>query len=313
MKIYNSVLELIGNTPVIKADKFALNYGLKANILIKAECFNPAGSAKDRIAKEMIERAEEKGLLKEGGTVIEPTSGNTGIGLALVCAQRGYKAIFTMPDTMSVERINLLKAYGAQIILTDGNKGMKGAIEKAEQLLNETPNSFMPDQFNNGDNPAAHVKSTGKEIWEDTEGSVDIFVAGIGTGGTLSGTGKYLKDKNPKIKVVGVEPASSPLITKGYAANHGLMGMGANFIPKTLNLDICDEIIAVSEENAYEKGRNFARLEGLLVGITSGAALHAAVEIASREENHGKNIVVLLPDTGERYLSTPMFKDRGEL
>ena len=271
------------------------------------EALNPGGSAKDRVAKRMVEDAEKAGILKAGATIIEPTSGNTGIGLAVMAAARGYRAIIVMPDSMSMERRLLMTAFGAELVLTEGAKGMSGAIEKAEELAKEIPNSFIPGQFDNPSNPAAHYETTGPEIWEDTDGKVDIFVAGIGTGGTLSGTGKYLKEQNPAIKIIGVEPAASPLLTKGEAGPHGLMGMGANFVPATLDKEIYDEVLTVTEEEAYEAGRMIARNEGLLVGISSGAALHAALEVAKRPENAGKNIVVLLPDTGDRYLSTPMF------
>ena len=306
--IKNSALELVGNTPLLKISRYCEAVGaVGANVLAKLEYLNPAGSAKDRVGLEMIEDAERKGLLKPGATIIEPTSGNTGIGLAMAAAIKGYRAILTLPETMSEERRTLLRAYGAELVLTEGSKGMAGAIEKAEELAREIPNSFIPGQFDNPSNPAAHYDTTGPEIWEDTDGKVDIFVAGIGTGGTLSGTGKYLKEQNPDVKIVGVEPASSPLLTKGVAAPHGLMGMGANFVPATLDQDIYDEVLTVTEEEAYEAGRLIARNEGLLAGISSGAALHAALEVAKRPENAGKNIVVLLPDTGDRYLSTPMF------
>ncbi|MCM1364912.1 MAG: cysteine synthase A [Faecalibacterium sp.] len=308
MKIYEQLTDLIGNTPLLKASNFAKKNGVEdATILTKLEYFNPAGSAKDRIAKAMIEDAEEKGILKEGSVIIEPTSGNTGIGLAAVAAARGYKIILTMPETMSVERRNLLKAYGAEIVLTEGTKGMKGAIEKANEIANETPNSFIPGQFENPANPAAHLAHTGPEIWNDTDGKVDIFVAGVGTGGTISGVGAYLKSKNPDVKIVAVEPATSPVLSKGVSGPHKIQGIGAGFVPNTLNTEIYDEIFPVENDYAFEYGRSFARSEGILVGISSGAALYAAAEIAKRPENKGKVIVVLLPDTGDRYLSTPLF------
>lgn len=280
---------------------------LQAKIYGKLEFFNPAGSVKDRVAVKMIEEAEEKGLLKKGSIIIEPTSGNTGIGLASAAASKGYKIILTMPETMSVERRNLLKAYGAEIVLTEGSKGMTGAVEKAEELKNQYENSFIPGQFVNPDNPQAHYETTGPEIWEDTEGKVDIFVAGIGTGGTISGTGKYLKEKNPNIKIVGFEPADSPLITEGRSGGHKIQGIGANFVPETFDKNICDEILTVEAEDAFKAGRTLATKEGFLVGISSGAALHVAKTLAEREENKGKTIVVLLPDSGERYLSTELF------
>ena len=276
-------------------------------MLAKVEFFNPAGSVKDRIAKRMIEKAEEQGLLKKGATIIEPTSGNTGIGLASVCASKGYKAIFTMPETMSVERRNLLKAYGAKIVLTPGSQGMKGAIAKAKELQESTPNSLIPSQFTNLENPQAHYETTGPELWEQTDGKIDIFVAGVGTGGTISGTGKYLKEKNPNIKIVAVEPEGSPVLSQGKAGPHGIQGIGAGFVPDTLNTQIYDEIITVTNENAYNTGRAIAQKEGLLVGISSGASVYAAIQLAKRPENEGKRIVALMPDTGERYLSTPMF------
>ncbi len=307
MNVYKTVTDLIGNTPLLELANYEKNNGLEATILAKLEYFNPAGSAKDRIARAMIFDAEEKGILKQGATIIEPTSGNTGIGLAAVAAARGYKVIFTMPETMSIERRNLLKAYGAEIVLTEGKKGMSGAIEKAEEIAKETPDSFIPSQFTNPSNPKAHLETTGPEIWRDTDGKVDIFVAGIGTGGTISGTGEYLKSKNPDVRVIAVEPADSPLLSKGTAGPHGLQGIGANFVPDTLNTEIYDEIITVTNEQAYNAGREIARGEGVIVGISSGAAVYAAREIAKRSENKGKTIVVLLPDTGERYLSTPMF------
>lgn len=307
-KIYKSVEELIGKTPLVELSNLEKKLELNATLLAKVEAGNPGGSAKDRVAKRMVEDAEKAGLLKAGATIIEPTSGNTGIGLAVMAAARGYRAIIVMPDTMSMERRLLMTAFGAELVLTEGAKGMKGAIEKAEELAREIPNSFIPGQFDNPSNPAAHYETTGPEIWEDTEGKVDIFVAGIGTGGTITGTGKYLKEKNPNVQIIGVEPASSPLLTKGVAGAHGLQGIGANFVPSILNREIYDEIILVTDEDAYEAGRSIARNEGLLVGISAGAALHAAVEAAKRPENAGKNIVVLLPDTGDRYLSTKMFQ-----
>ena len=306
-KIYKSVDEMIGRTPMMELSNLKNKLELNVTLLAKVEALNPGGSAKDRVAKRMVEDAEKAGILKEGATIIEPTSGNTGIGLAVMAAARGYRAIIVMPDSMSMERRLLMTAFGAELVLTDGAKGMSGAIEKAEELAKEIPNSFIPGQFDNPSNPAAHYDTTGPEIWEDTDGKVDIFVAGIGTGGTLSGTGKYLKEQNPDVKIIGVEPASSPLLTKGEAGPHGLMGMGANFIPATLDKDIYDEVLTATEEESYEAGRLIARNEGLLVGISSGAALHVALEVAKRPENAGKNIVVLLPDTGDRYLSTPMF------
>ena len=307
-KIYKSVEELIGRTPLMELSNLKDKLELNVTLLAKVEALNPGGSAKDRVAKRMVEDAEKAGILKEGATIIEPTSGNTGIGLAVMAAARGYRAIIVMPDSMSMERRLLMTAFGAELVLTDGAKGMSGAIEKAKELAKEIPDSFIPGQFDNPSNPAAHYDTTGPEIWEDTDGKVDIFVAGIGTGGTLSGTGKYLKEQNPDVKIIGVEPASSPLLTKGEAGPHGLMGMGANFVPATLDQDIYDEVLTATEEESYEAGRLIARNEGLLVGISSGAALHAALEAAKRPENAGKTIVVLLPDTGERYLSTPMFQ-----
>lgn len=307
MTIYKNVTELIGNTPVVELSNLEKEQGLKAQLLAKVEFFNPAGSVKDRIAKRMIEKAEEQGLLKKGATIIEPTSGNTGIGLASVCASKGYKAIFTMPETMSVERRNLLKAYGAKIVLTPGAQGMKGAIAKAKELQESTPNSLIPSQFTNLENPQAHYETTGPELWEQTDGKIDIFVAGVGTGGTISGTGKYLKEKNPNIKIVAVEPEGSPVLSQGKAGPHGIQGIGAGFVPDTLNTKIYDEIITVTNENAYNTGRAIAQKEGLLVGISSGASVYAAIQLAKRPENEGKRIVALMPDTGERYLSTPMF------
>lgn len=309
MKAYDNITDLIGRTPLLKLTNYINDHHLNAVVYGKLEYFNPAGSVKDRIAKAMIDDAEEKGVLKPDSVIIEPTSGNTGIGLAAVAASRGYKIILTMPETMSIERRNLLRAYGAKIVLTEGAKGMKGAIAKAQELASKTPNSFIPSQFTNMANPVAHFRTTGPEIWEDTDGKVDIFVAGVGTGGTLSGVGEYLKSKNPDIKVVAVEPAGSPVLSKGIPGPHKIQGIGAGFVPDTLNADVYDEIIAVENEDAFETGRALARQEGLLVGISSGAAVFAATELAKRSENKGKNIVVLLPDTGERYLSTPMFSD----
>ncbi len=306
-KIYQSITELIGKTPLLALNNYKKHFDLEANILAKLEYFNPAGSVKDRIGLAMIDDAELRGILKPGAVIIEPTSGNTGIGLASVAAARGYRAILTMPETMSVERRNLLKAYGAEVVLTDGSKGMKGAIEKAEELSREIPNSFIPSQFTNPANPEAHKKTTGPEIWEDTDGKVDIFVAGVGTGGTVSGIGEYLKSKNPKVQIVAVEPASSPVLTKGEAGPHKIQGIGAGFVPETLNTKVYDEVIAIQNEDSFTYSKAVARTEGFLVGISAGAALAAAVEIAKRPENHGKNIVVLLPDTGDRYLSTELF------
>ncbi len=307
MKIYKGIEELIGSTPLAQLSKFSQGKGVKAQLLAKLEYFNPAGSVKDRAALYMIEDAERKGLLKEGATIIEPTSGNTGIGLAAVASSKGYKVILTMPDTMSVERRNLLKAYGAQIVLTEGKKGMTGAIEKAQELLSEYEGSFMPSQFTNEANVQAHLETTGVEIWEDTEGTVDIFVAGVGTGGTLTGVAKFLKSKNKEIKIVAVEPFKSPLLSGKEASPHGLQGIGANFIPDILGTELIDEVIAVKEEDAFACCKELAHTEGYLVGISSGAALWAGKELAKREENKGKRIVVLLPDTGERYLSTGIF------
>lgn len=305
MKIYNDVTCLIGKTPLMKLSKYGKD--LSAQILAKLEYFNPAGSVKDRVGLYMLNDAEEKGLIKENSVIIEPTSGNTGIGIACVAAARGYRVILPMPETMSVERRQLLSAYGAEIVLTEGAKGMAGAVEKAEELAKEIPDSYIPGQFENPANPKAHIETTGPEIWEDTDGKVDIFVAGVGTGGTLSGIGEYLKSKNENIKIVAVEPASSPLLSEGRAGTHGIQGIGANFIPKTLNQEIYDEIITVTNEDALKTGKEIARYEGILVGISSGAAVYAAKELANRPENEGKTIVALLPDSGERYLSTGMF------
>jgi cysteine synthase A len=309
MGIHNNVTELVGRTPLVRLNKIEKNNNLEAEIVVKVESFNPSGSIKDRIALAMIEDAERKGIIKEGAVIIEPTSGNTGIGLALFASAKGYKAILTMPETMSIERRNLLKAYGAQVELTEGNKGMKGAIARAHELAETIPNSFIPSQFTNPANPEIHYNTTGPEIWEDTDGRVDIFVAGVGTGGTLTGTGKYLKEKNPNVKVVAVEPASSPVLSKGVSGSHKIQGIGAGFVPDTLDTGIYDEIIAVENESAFEAGREIARTEGLLVGISSGAALHAAKELAKRPENKGKRIVAILPDTGDRYLSTQLFEN----
>ncbi len=308
-KIYKSLTDLIGKTPLLELSNYEKKNSLKATVLAKLEYFNPAGSVKDRIGKAMIEDAEAKGLLKEGSVIIEPTSGNTGIGLASVAAAKGYRIIITMPETFSIERRNLLKAYGAELVLTEGAKGMRGAIAKAEELAAATPNSFIPGQFVNPANPAAHKATTGPEIWDDTDGKVDIFVAGIGTGGTITGVGEYLKSKNPNVKVVAVEPASSPVLSKGTPGAHKIQGIGAGFVPDTLNTKIYDEIIAVENDDAFASGRELSKVEGLLIGISSGAAIWAATELAKRPENAGKTIVVLLPDTGERYLSTPLFAE----
>ena len=308
-KIYESVTELIGGTPILNAKNFAKQAGANATLLAKLEYFNPAGSVKDRIAKAMIDEAEKSGKLKEGSVIIEPTSGNTGIGLASIAAAKGYRIILTMPETMSVERRNLLKAYGAELVLTEGAKGMKGAIAKAEELAKEIEGAFIPSQFENPANPAAHRATTGPEIWKDTDGKVDIFVAGVGTGGTVTGIGEYLKEQNPDIKVVAVEPATSPVLSKGEAGPPKIQGIGAGFVPDTLNTKIYDEVLPIENEDAFAAGRAFAKAEGVLVGISSGAALHAATILANRPENAGKNIVVLLPDTGDRYLSTALFAD----
>ena len=308
-RIYTSADQLIGRTPLLELTNLQKNEHCKARVLAKLEYFNPAGSAKDRVALSMINDAEARGLLKPGSTIIEPTSGNTGIGLASVAAARGYNCIIVMPDSMSMERQILMGAYGAQLVLTPGKDGMTGAIAKAEELAREIPSSFIPDQFGNPANSKAHYLTTGPEIWEDTEGAVDIFVAGVGTGGTITGTGEYLKEQNPNIQVVAVEPADSPLLSGGKAGPHGLQGIGANFIPKVLNTEIYDEIIPVTSGQAYDMGRKLGKTEGVLVGISSGAALYAAMELAKRPENEGKTIVVLLPDTGDRYLSTPMFTE----
>lgn len=307
MRVYRKITDLIGGTPLLELTNYEKANELNAKIYAKLEYFNPAGSVKDRIAKAMLDDAEEKGLLKLGAVIIEPTSGNTGIGLASVAASRGYKVILTMPETMSVERRNLLKAYGAELVLTEGAKGMAGAIAKAKELAEQTPNSYIPSQFTNPANPAVHLKTTGPEIWADTDGKVDIFVAGVGTGGTLSGVGAYLKSQNPNVKVVAVEPATSPVLSGGKAGPHKIQGIGAGFVPDTLNTDIYDEILPVQNEDAFATGRALARSEGVLVGISSGAAVFAAAQLAKRPENAGKVIVALLPDTGERYLSTPMF------
>lgn len=309
MKIYDSVEQLIGRTPLVRLRHLETEYGLKAILLAKLECMNPAGSAKDRVAANMIANAEAAGRLSPGGTIIEPTSGNTGIGLAAVGAAKGYHVILTMPETMSVERRNLIAAYGAEIVLTPGGEGMDGAVKKAEELQKATPGSILAGQFDNPANPEAHYRTTGPEIWADTDGQVDVFVAGVGTGGTVSGTGRYLKEKKTAVRIVAVEPSRSPLLTEGHAGPHGLQGIGANFVPENLDRALLDEILTVTDEDAYALGRALARKEGLLVGITSGAAAWAAIQLAKRPENQGKTIVALLPDSGERYLSTPMFQD----
>ena len=309
MKTYDTITDLIGSTPLLKLNRFAAVENLGAEVYAKLEYFNPAGSVKDRIAYAMITDAEKSGALKPGSVIIEPTSGNTGIGLAAVAAARGYRIIIVMPETMSVERRQLMKAYGAELVLTEGAKGMKGAIAKAQELAAQTPDSFIPGQFTNPANPSAHRATTGPEIWNDTDGTVDIFVAGVGTGGTLTGVGEYLKSQNPNVKVVAVEPAGSPVLSKGVAGAHKIQGIGAGFVPNTLNTKVYDEIITVENEDAFATGRELARKEGLLVGISSGAAVWAAAQLAKRPENQGKRIVVLLPDTGDRYLSTPMFAD----
>ena len=306
-KVYDSILDLVGKTPLVELKRIEEKEGLQAKLIAKVESFNPAGSVKDRIAKAMIEDAEAKGLLKEGSVIIEPTSGNTGIGLAAAATVKGYRMILTMPETMSVERRNIVKAYGAEVVLTDGTKGMKGAIEKADELAKEIPNSFIAGQFVNPANPATHKKTTGPEIWEDTDGEVDIFVAGVGTGGTITGTGEYLKEKKPEVKIVAVEPASSPVLSEGVSGPHKIQGIGAGFVPETLNTSIYDEIIKVENEDAFETGKYLAAEEAILAGISSGAALYAAIQRAKREENKGKTIVVLLPDNGDRYYSTPLF------
>jgi len=308
-KVYTSAAQLIGNTPLLELTNIEKKYDLKAKIVAKLEYFNPAGSVKDRIAKAMIEDAEAKGALKPGATIIEPTSGNTGIGLASVAAAKGYRLIITMPETMSVERRQIMKAYGAELVLTEGAKGMKGAIAKAEELSKEIENSFIPGQFVNPANPAAHKATTGPEIWEDTDGEVDIFIAGVGTGGTITGVGEYLKSKKESVKVVAVEPADSPVLSKGTAGSHKIQGIGAGFVPDVLNTGIYDEVIPVTNDDAFAAGKDLGKTEGVLVGISSGAALHAAIELAKRPENAGKTIVALLPDTGDRYLSTALFAD----
>ncbi len=307
MNVYKSILDFIGNTPLMEVVNIERDLGLKATVLVKLEYLNPAGSVKDRVAKAMIEDAEKKGLLRKGSVIIEPTSGNTGIGLASIAASKGYRMILTMPDTMSVERRNILKAYGAEIVLTEGARGMTGAIEKAEELARELPDSFVPGQFENPVNPAAHKETTGQEIWRDTEGKVDIFVAGVGTGGTLTGVGEYLKEQKPSTKIVAVEPASSPVLSEGRAGAHMLQGIGAGFVPKVLNTQIYNEIFKVENEEAFQAAKYLAKQEGVLVGISSGAALHAAITLAKRQENEGKIIVALLPDHGDRYYSTPLF------
>ena len=309
MKVYSSISELVGHTPLVQLQRFAAARGLKANLLAKVEYFNPAGSVKDRIACAMLDDAEQRGLLKPGAVIVEPTSGNTGIGLAAMAAARGYRVILTMPETMSVERRNLLKAYGAQLVLTDGAQGMKGAIAKAEELAREIPGGFVPGQFVNAANPKAHFETTGPEIYEDTDGKVDYFVAGVGTGGTITGVGQYLKSRNPEVKVVAVEPKSSAVLSTGVAGAHKIQGIGAGFVPQVLDTRVYDEIIPVENDDAFALGKEMGRSEGVLVGISSGAALWAAIEIAKRPGSEGKTIVVLLPDTGDRYLSTPLFAD----
>ena len=309
MQVYEKIIDTIGNTPLVELKNIEKKYQLKAKIIAKVESFNPAGSVKDRIAKAMIEDAEQRGLINQDTVLIEPTSGNTGIGLSMVAASKGLRIILTMPETMSIERRNLLKAYGAELVLTEGAKGMKGAIAKAEELAKEIPNAFIPSQFTNLTNPKAHYLTTGPEIYRDLDGQVDFFVAGVGTGGTISGTGKYIKEKNPSVKVVAVEPETSPVLSKGTPGPHKIQGIGAGFVPDTLDTKIYDEILPISNEEAFEKGRESARTEGLLIGISSGAALAAAIKLAQREENKGKTIVVLFPDTGERYLSTAMFQE----
>ena len=308
-KIYNGALELVGNTPLVEVKNIEEELGLEARILVKLEYFNPAGSVKDRIAKAMIEDAEEKGLLKEGSVIIEPTSGNTGIGLASIAAVKGYRIILTMPETMSVERRNILKAYGAEIVLTEGAKGMKGAIEKAEELAKEIPGSYIPGQFVNPANPEVHRKTTGPEIWKDTDGEVDLFIAGVGTGGTLTGVGEYLKSQNPDVKIIALEPASSPVLSTGKGGPHKIQGIGAGFVPDVLNTTVYDDIFTVENDDAFATGKLLAKKEGILVGISSGAALYGAIELAKRPENKGKTIVALLPDTGDRYYSTPLFTE----
>lgn len=308
-KIYGGALELVGNTPLVEVKNIEKELGLEARILVKLEYFNPAGSVKDRIAKAMIEDAEEKGLLKEGSVIIEPTSGNTGIGLASIAAVKGYRIILTMPETMSVERRNILKAYGAEIVLTEGAKGMKGAIEKADELAKEIPDSFIPGQFVNPANPEVHRKTTGPEIWNDTDGEVDVFIAGVGTGGTLTGVGEYLKSQKPDVKIVALEPASSPVLSTGKGGPHKIQGIGAGFVPDVLNTAVYDEIFTVENDDAFATGKLLAKKEGILVGISSGAALYGAIELAKRPENKGKTIVALLPDTGDRYYSTPLFTE----
>ena len=307
-KIYQNTTELIGNTPLIELTKFEKKYGLKARLIVKLEYFNPAGSVKDRIAKSMIEDAENSGKLKPGATIVEPTSGNTGIGLAAVAAAKGYKLILTMPETMSVERRNILKAYGAELVLTEGTKGMKGAIEKAQQIVAETPGAFLPGQFDNPANPKIHYETTGPEVWEDTDGAVDVFLAGVGTGGTLTGVGKYLKEKKPEVKIIAVEPETSPVLSEGKAGAHKIQGIGAGFVPSVLDTNIYDEIIRVNNDVPFETARELAQLEGIQVGISSGAALYAALQVAARPESEGKTIVALLPDSGDRYYSTAIYQ-----